>query len=115
MAERDGVKGLESKPRRDFCREFQTRRQRLNEPREGSRPAGGKRRPRFSLSTLMLVMLVCAFTAAAGSYLARALETGTSFIAFFTVFTLVAPILLVLGLNLFRAVTGWLERLGRGK
>ena len=63
----------------------------------------------------MLVMLVCAVMATAGSYLARAIKTDTSFIAFFTVFTLVAPILLVVGLNLFRLVMTWFDRLGRGK
>ena len=63
----------------------------------------------------MLVMLVCAVTATAGSYLARAIQTGTSFVAFFIVFTLVAPILLVVGLNLFRLVITWFDRLGRRK
>jgi hypothetical protein len=63
----------------------------------------------------MLVMLVCAVMATAGSYLVRAIKTGTSFVAFFTVFTLIAPILLVLGLNLFRLAAGWFDRLGRGK
>jgi hypothetical protein len=63
----------------------------------------------------MLVMLVCAVMATAGSYLARAVKSGTSFTAFFVVFTLVAPILLVVGLNLFRLVITWFDRLGRRK
>lgn len=63
----------------------------------------------------MLVMLVCAVVSTAGSYMARAITTGTSFIAFFIVFTLVAPVLLVVGLNLFRLVMTWFDRLGRGK
>ena len=54
-------------------------------------------RPRFGIGTLMLVTVVCSVTAAAGSYLARSLQTGSSSAKLtFILFTLVAPVALLL-------------------
>jgi len=73
-------------------------------------PTPGAWRPRFGLGTLMLLMLVCCVMAAAGSYLVRALRSGTSVKAFFVIFTLTAPIALLVILNLFRFVMDRLSR-----
>ena len=67
--------------------------------------------PQFGLGTLMLIMLVCAVTAAAGSYVVRALSAGTSAKAFFVIFTLVMPVLLVVALNVARLFFSILDRL----
>ena len=69
--------------------------------------------PQFRLATLMLLMLVCAMTAAAGSYVVRALSAGTSAKAFFVIFTLVMPVLLVVALNAARFFLSLLDRLNR--
>ena len=69
--------------------------------------------PQFGLGTLMLIMLVCAMTAAAGSYVVRAMSAGTSAKAFFVIFTLVMPVLLVVALNVTRLLFAMLDRLSR--
>ncbi len=69
--------------------------------------------PQFGLATLMLIMLVSAVTAAIGSYVVRAMSRGTSGKAFFVIFTLVMPVLLVVILNLARLVTIFLQRFKR--
>jgi hypothetical protein len=55
-------------------------------------------------------MLVCCVMAAAGSYLVRALRAGTSLKAVFVIFTITAPVFLLVVLSLLRSVV---ERVGR--
>ena len=69
--------------------------------------------PRFGLGSMMLVILVCAVTAAAGRYLIQAMQTGTSSRAIFVMFVLVAPMFLLVTLSAFRLITGWLQRFRR--
>lgn len=61
----------------------------------------------------MLIMLVCAVTSAIGSYVVRAMAAGTSGKAFFVIFTLVMPILLVVVLNFARLFVSLLDKLNR--
>ena len=67
--------------------------------------------PRFTVTTLLMVMLVCCVTAAAGSYLMRSLEADTrSAQLTFILFTLAAPVLLLVVVSLLRHLIGWLGR-----
>lgn len=52
--------------------------------------------PRFTIATLMLVMVVCSVMAAAGSYLMRSLQRGTHGSQLtFVLFTVASPVLLL--------------------
>ena len=66
--------------------------------------------PRFGLGSLMLVILVCAMTAAAGRYLIQALSSGTSSRVVFVFFVLVLPMFLLVVLNVVRLAVTWMHR-----
>jgi cation transporter-like permease len=67
--------------------------------------------PRFSLSTLLMVMLVICVMSAAGSYLARILrQDGRTGQLTFILFTLAAPMLLMVLVSL---AARYLRRAGR--
>jgi len=51
--------------------------------------------PRFGIGTLLLLMLVVSVVATAASYFVRALHGGRQFQLAFILFTLAAPLLLV--------------------
>lgn len=70
-----------------------------------------RRRPQFSIGGLLMLMVVCSVTAAAGSYLVRSLQrpAGSSRLVF-VLFTLIAPIVLMIAVNLIRQATLWLNR-----
>ena len=70
-----------------------------------------RRRPQFSIGGLLMLMVVCSVTAAAGSYLVRSLQrpAGSSRLVF-VLFTLVAPVVLMIAVNLIRQATRWLGR-----
>ena len=69
-------------------------------------------RPRFGLGTLLLAMLVVSVVAAAGSYMVRAFATGTGRSAqlTFMLFTLAAPMLLMVVVSVAYQVFLWMER-----
>ena len=69
--------------------------------------------PQFGLGTLMLIMLVSAVTSGIGSYVVRAMAQGTSGKAFFVIFTLIMPILLVVFLNFARLFVALLDKMNR--
>jgi hypothetical protein len=71
--------------------------------------------PRFGLATLMLAMLVFSVMGAAGFYLVRGIRQGTSLKAVFVIFTLAAPMLLLVALSAYRQILVWLGRLERRK
>ena len=58
--------------------------------------------PRFGLGSMLLVMLVFAVMAAAGSYFVRALDGQREFRPTFIIFTLVAPVALLVVLSFLR-------------
>ena len=62
-----------------------------------------RRRPQFSIGGLLMLMVVCSVTAAAGSYLVRSLQrpAGSSRLIFI-LFTLIAPVVLMIVVNLIR-------------
>jgi hypothetical protein len=64
--------------------------------------------PRFGLAELMLSMLIFCVMGAAGSYLMRVREGNGR--AVFVIFTLAAPIALVLVLSTYRGLRRWLAR-----
>jgi hypothetical protein len=67
--------------------------------------------PRFSIFTLLMLMLVCSVMAAAGSYLVRSLnQVGRSAHLVFILFTLSAPMLLMVAVSILRQVLRWLNR-----
>ena len=70
-----------------------------------------RRRPQFGIGGLLMLMLVCSVTAAAGSYLVRSLQrpAGSSHLIFI-LFTLIAPVVLMIVVSLIRAVTLWWGR-----
>ncbi len=58
-----------------------------------------------------MVMVVCSVTAAAGSYFVRSLRhPGGASRLVFILFTLVAPVVLMLVVGLIRQVAVWLNR-----
>ena len=68
-------------------------------------------RPRFGISSLLMVMLVFSVTGAAGYYLVRSLgERDRSAHLTFILFTLSAPILLMVVVSLVRRIIVWLNR-----
>lgn len=67
--------------------------------------------PRFSIRTLLMVMMVCSVMAAAGSYLVRSLDQAGRFSHLvFILFTLSAPMLLMVVISVLRQVFAWLNR-----
>lgn len=66
--------------------------------------------PRFGLGSLLLVMLVFSVMAAAGSYFVRALDGQTGFRPTFIIFTLIAPVALLVVLSTLRWLWGLLRR-----
>jgi len=76
-----------------------------------SRPPAPRRRPQFTISSLLLLMVVCSVTAAAGSYLVRSLQrpAGANRLIF-VLFTLLAPVVLMIAVSLIRQATLWLGR-----
>ena len=67
--------------------------------------------PRFSIRTLLMLMLVCSVMAAAGSYLVRSLNQAGKFPHLvFILFTLSAPMLLMVAVSILRQVFTWLDR-----
>ncbi len=71
-------------------------------------PAASGPRPRYGLLSLLLVMFVFCMMGAAGRYLMLALREGTSPKAVFVIFTLAAPMLLVVVLNIIRLLVRWI-------
>ena len=70
-----------------------------------------RRRSQFGIGGLLMLMLVCSVTAAAGSYLVRSLQrpAGSSHLIFI-LFTLIAPVVLMIAVNLIRQATLWFGR-----
>ena len=67
--------------------------------------------PRFTIGTLLLVMVVFSVMAAAGSYLMRSLQQGThSSQLIFVLFTVASPVLLVVVVSLLWKITAWFSR-----
>lgn len=67
--------------------------------------------PRFGIGALLLVMVVCSVTAAAASYLVRSLQAeGHTSRMPFILFTLVAPVALLVVVSLVRQLYVWFER-----
>lgn len=74
---------------------------------------GGPRpwQPRFGIGAMLLVMIVVCGMAAAGSYLARALKNDDhSAQLVFILFTLAAPMFLMVAINLIRVLSKWFEK-----
>jgi len=78
-------------------------------PTQSSPPR--RRRPQFSIAGLLMLMVICSVMAAAGSYLVRSLQqpAGASRLVFI-LFTLIAPVVLLVAVSLIRQVTRWLGR-----
>lgn len=74
----------------------------MNSPPHPSRPPSWK--PRFTLTTMLLVVLVSAMTAAGGRYLVEAVRGSVSSRATFVIAVLVLPMVLLVGANLVRIV-----------
>ena len=67
--------------------------------------------PRFTIGTLLLVMVVFSVMAAAGSYLMRSLQQGTHRSQLiFVLFTVASPVLLVVIVSLLWKLTAWFSR-----
>ncbi len=68
-----------------------------------------RRRVQFGVGSLLMFMLVCSVTAAAGYYFVRSLQkpAGANRLIFI-LFTLVAPIVLMMVASLVRQITHWL-------
>lgn len=73
--------------------------------REVSRPW----QPRFSITAMLLIMLVVSVLAAGASYLVRSNHSDRASQLAFILFTLAAPLLLVVLVSLGRAILRWLR------
>lgn len=73
---------------------------------------GQKREPglRFTLTAMFAVMLVASVMAAAGFYLARGIETGRQRQFAFVMFTLAAPVLLIVVVSSLLKIVYWINR-----
>ena len=71
--------------------------------------------PRFGIGAMLLVMVVVSAMAAAGYYFVQFLRGGRPFQLTFILFTLIAPLLLTLGISLFRAAAVWFNRPASGR
>ncbi|MGE0758137.1 MAG: hypothetical protein AB7O38_14000 [Pirellulaceae bacterium] len=60
--------------------------------------------PRFGLRGILLLMVVVSVMGAAGNYLVRALHGGRSFQLGFILFTLAAPLLVMVLVSLLQAI-----------
>ena len=70
-----------------------------------------RRRGQFGVAGLLLFTAVCSVTAAAGYYFVRSVQKpGGANHLIFILFTLVAPIVLMIAVSLFRQLAGWLNR-----
>lgn len=77
----------------------------MTEPRRG--------RFRFSIGTLMLLTFVFGVVGAAGRQFVRAVHQGTSPRAVFVIFTLAAPMIVLVILSLIHQVSQWSVRQSR--
>ena len=76
--------------------------------------------PRFTLTGILLGMLIACIMAAAASYLIHGNRDGITFggmkpQAFFIIFTLIAPVLLLAIITGVRLALSLINRIGRGK
>lgn len=60
--------------------------------------------PRFGMRGVLLLMLVVSVMAAAGNYLVRSMQGGRSFQLSFILFTLAAPLLVLVAVSVLHAV-----------
>lgn len=81
-----------------------------NTPSDAKTSTTRRRRPRFSLLAMMLVMTVACVTASCGYYLREALRKGTSSQALFVISVLAAPLLLLIIISQLRRVLAWASR-----
>ena len=83
----------------------------MTEPDTPTHPEPPRRRMQFGVGSLLMVMLVCSVTAAAGSYLVRSLQKpGGGSRLIFILFTLVAPVVLMIVVSLVHSLALWLSR-----
>lgn len=68
------------------------------------------RGPSFTLTALLVVMLVASVMAAAGFYLARGIETGRQRQFAFILLTLASPVLLIVVVSSVVHAINWLKR-----
>jgi hypothetical protein len=85
----------------------------MNNPSSGRQPTSRALQPRYGIFSLMLVTLVFCGMAAAGRYLMLAIASGTSNKAVFVIFTLAAPGLMVVAMNISRLLLRLTRRLNR--
>jgi hypothetical protein len=65
---------------------------------------------------MLMVMVVCSFMAAAGSYLVRSLDQAGRFPHLvFILFTLAAPMLLMVAISILRQIFTWLDSRRSGR
>jgi hypothetical protein len=60
--------------------------------------------PRFSIRSVLLLMVVVGVMASGGNYLVRALQGGRTFQLAFVLFTLAAPLLVLVAVSLLHAL-----------
>lgn len=77
----------------------------LSAPNDGP-AANHPWQPRFGIRGLLLLMVVVSVMAASGNYLVQALRGGRSFQLAFILFTLSAPMLVLVAVSLLRAILG---------
>ena len=78
--------------------------------RTSDHPIGRRWRPRFTLTTMMLVSLCCAVTAAGGRYLVQGLSGGAAGRATFVIAILLLPMTILIGVHMVHRLAVWLER-----
>ena len=71
-----------------------------NGPQESPRPW----QPRFGIGTMLLIMLIVSVVGAAASYFVRAMQGGRSAQLAFILFTIAAPLLLVVVVSIAQSL-----------
>lgn len=85
----------------------------MTQPSPQPQPPAPRQRLQFSIGGLLMLMVVCSVMATAGSYLVRSLQQGTGASRLvFILFTLVAPIVLLILVSLLRQAICWWQRRG---
>ena len=81
-----------------------------SDPSQSDRPETRAWQPQFGLLTLMLAMLVACMAGAAAAYRMRAAQGVIGYRVLFVFFTLTAPLMLAIVVNLARRITIALRR-----
>lgn len=83
------------------------------QPTEDNSTTPPSRGPSFTFTALLVITMVASVMAAAGYYLARGIESGRQQQFAFILFTLAAPVLLIVLISTLVRLLDWVKRRDR--